>query len=91
MKPLTNTIIAETVGYYTNQSRSAQPECSMNNYYNAPGFYTDGYASGAKIDISGNYTTLDPGFADAANGDFTISNQTLIDNGIGDPRWRSNQ
>ena len=85
---VTNCLFAETTGYYTNQSKSAQPDCSNNNYFNATGFYTDAYVSGAKIDISGNYTTLDPGFTDATNGDFTITNQTLLDNAVGDPRWR---
>lgn len=86
---VTNTIIAATAGYYTNQARSAQPECSMNNYFNAPAFVPGGTdIAGAKFDISGNYTQLDPGFVDAANGNFTVTNQTLIDNKIGDPRWR---
>ncbi len=84
---VTSTIIAATTGTFTNQVKSAQPECSKNNYFNAPGFYTDAYIASVKLDISGNYTTLDPGFANAANGDFTLSNQTLIDNQIGDPRW----
>jgi hypothetical protein len=85
---VTNTIIAETMGYYTNQSRSAQPECTNNNYFNAPGFMPGGTeVSGAKFDESGNFTNLDPGFVDAENGDFTVTNQTLIDNNVGDPRW----
>ena len=37
-----------------------------------------------------NYSTLDPGFADPASGDFTVSNQTIKDKNIGDPRWLSN-
>jgi hypothetical protein len=83
-----NTIISTTDGYYTNQNGSSQPTCSKNNYYNAVGFYTPDYVSNAKIDVSGNYTTEDPAFADAASGDFTISNQVLLDNNVGDPRWR---
>lgn len=83
-----NTLIAATDGYYTNQSASSQPNCNNNNYFNAVGFYTDAYVTAAKIDQSGNYTTADPGFADAAAGDFTISNQSLIDRAVGDPRWR---
>lgn len=79
-----NTIIAATNGIYSNQVATAQPTFANNNYFNAAGFYT---ASGSnKIDNSG--TTLDPGFADAATADFTITNQTLIDNAVGDPRWR---
>ncbi|OFX33316.1 MAG: hypothetical protein A2W90_03415 [Bacteroidetes bacterium GWF2_42_66] len=86
---VTNSIIAGTAGYYTNQSTSAQPECSKNNYFNAPGFITGGSTvSGAKFDISGTHTLLDPGFVNAASGNFKITNQTLIDNAIGDPRWR---
>ncbi|MGV8090964.1 MAG: DUF5123 domain-containing protein [Mangrovibacterium sp.] len=88
---VTNTIIAATVGTFTNQSKSAQPECSNNNYFNAPGFYTPGYISGVKLDISGNYTTLDPGFTGVANGNFTVTNQTLLDNQVGDPRWLTAQ
>lgn len=85
---VTNTIIAETVGNYTNQSRSAQPECSNNNYFNAPAFVPGGSElAGVKFDISGNHSVLNPGFKDAAKGDFTISNQSLKDKNTGDPRW----
>jgi len=82
-----NTLIAATDGYYTNQANSSQPTCSNNNYFNAAGFYTDAYVAGAKIDVSGNYTTLDPGFVDAATGNFKVTDQTVIDNAVGDPRW----
>jgi hypothetical protein len=82
-----NTLIAETDAYYTNQGNSSQPTCSNNNYFNAIGFYTDAYVSNAKIDLSGNYTILDPGFEDAANGNFKVTDQTILDNTVGDPRW----
>jgi hypothetical protein len=86
---VTNTIIAETAGLYTNQSLSAQPDCSMNNYFNAPAFIPGGTdLAGAKFDLSSTYILVNPGFANPTNGNFTISNQTLIDNKIGDPRWR---
>ncbi|WKZ61018.1 MAG: DUF4957 domain-containing protein [Cyclobacteriaceae bacterium] len=84
-----NTLIAATDGYYSNQGGTSQPTCSNNNYFSAAGFYTEAYVANAKIDLSANFTTLDPGFADAANGDFTISNQSLIDRQVGDPRWRN--
>jgi hypothetical protein len=32
-------------------------------------------------------TEIDPGFVDAANGNFKVTNQTIKDNNIGDPRW----
>jgi hypothetical protein len=85
---VTNTIIAATLGYYTNQATSAQPECANNNYFSAPGFITGGSTvTGAKFDLSGNYTLLDPGFVNAATGNFTVTNPTLNNNNIGDPRW----
>ena len=85
---VTNTIIAGTLGYYTNQALSAQPECSSNNYFNAPGFITGGSTvTGAKFDLSTNYTLLDPGFINTAIGNFTVTNQILNDSNIGDPRW----
>jgi hypothetical protein len=82
-----NTLIAATAGIYTNQSLSSQPVCAKNNYFNAPGFHTADYVASLKIDQSSTFTTLDPGFVDAANNNFKVTNQALIDNNVGDPRW----
>jgi len=30
---------------------------------------------------------LDPGYADPTSGNFKVSNQEIIDDAIGDPRW----
>jgi hypothetical protein len=85
----TNNLHAEMgVSVYTNQSLTLQPECSFNNYFNADGYFTE--AENVKIDNSNNYTTLDPGFTDAENRNFTVTNQTLLDNRVGDPRWLGN-
>lgn len=81
-----NTIIAETEseGYADREGIDESPTFSDNNYFNAPGFLdTSQY-----IYDDSNYFNLDPGFADPSTGDFTITNQTLIDNNVGDPRWR---
>jgi len=78
-------IIANTLGYYTNQSATNIVAMSNNNYWNAPNF-TGSTTSGAKND-TGVYTALDPGFANASEGNFKVSNTTLIENNIGDPRW----
>jgi len=88
LSTVTNCIIANTSAFYTNQSATTQPECSMNNYFSAPAFITGGTTvTGVKFDLSSDYTLLDPGFVDAAAGNFTVTNQTLIDNNVGDPRW----
>lgn len=80
------TLFAETTAIYSNQS-STDPNTSFvsNNYFNAPGLAD---TSQRLFDESGTDMSLDPGFANTATGDFTISNQTLIDENIGDPRWR---
>ena len=81
-----NNLFAETSAYYSNQA-STDPSTTFqnNNYFNAPSFFD---STQRLYDATTNYYTLDPGFVNAASGDFTITNQTLIDNQIGDPRWR---
>ena len=83
---VSNTLIAETLseGYADRAGIDETPTFNNNNYFNAAGFYN----TAQYIYDSGNYTTLDPGFVDAANGNFKITNQTLLDNAVGDPRWR---
>ena len=79
-----NNLFAETSAYYSNQARTdATPIFLNNNYFNAPGFYT----TNTVYDTSGTYTELDPGFENAATGNFKVSNQTILDNQVGDPRW----
>lgn len=81
-----NTLIAETAseGYADRSGIDESPTFRDNNYFNAPGFHD----SSQYIFDNSNFTTLDPGFVDPSTGDFTITNQTLIDNNVGDPRWR---
>lgn len=82
---VSNNLFAETSAYYSNQSRTdPTPTFLNNNYFNAPAFF----ATNTVFDNTTNYTTLNPGFVNAAGGNFTITNQTLKDNAVGDPRWR---
>ena len=78
-------ILAATAGYYSNQTSTKITEMLSNNYFNAPNFTAS--TVDKAINDKGSFTTTDPGFKDAANGDFTVSNETLKDNNIGDPRW----
>lgn len=82
----TKNLIAETNGYYTNQPTTTITTMANNNYFNAPNF-TASTTTNAKND-TGVFTRLNPEFANASAGDFTISNIDLKSNGIGDPRWR---
>ena len=79
-----NTLIASTSAIYTNQPSTKMPTFSRNYYSEAASFVDDAIVNN-KIDASA--TTANPQFVDAAKGDFTVKNQTLIDNNIGDPRW----
>jgi hypothetical protein len=80
-----NSIFAETIARYANQASTAAPVFSNNNYFNAPTLNLASPTSPLKSDASG--TALNPQFTDAATGNFTVKNQTLIDNNVGDPRW----
>jgi hypothetical protein len=81
-----NTLIVntESEGYADREGIDESPSFSNNNYFNAPGFYD----TAQYIFDDTSYFNLDPGFVDPSTGDFTVTNQTLIDNQIGDPRWR---
>ncbi len=83
---LINNIIAQTAAFYSNQSATTIVEYSKNNYYNAPNFFTPDAEGKVAVD-NANYTEHNPGFADPANGDFTISHEDLTHDVIGDPRW----
>jgi len=81
-----NTLFANTPAPYTKEAATPNPTFSNNNYYNSPNLNTTaGALANNRPDIAG--TALDPQFVNAATGDFTIKNQTLIDNKTGDPRW----
>lgn len=79
-------ILANTLGYYSNQAATTVKEMKNNNYFQAPNFTASDQANA--YNDSGDYTTLNPGFKDADNGDFTLSNDDLTFGEIGDQRWR---
>lgn len=79
-------ILSSTEGYFTNQAATNVVKWDKNNYFNAPNF-TGSTQSNAKNDNSGTHLSLDPGYANAATGDFTVSNSELKFQGIGDSRW----
>lgn len=56
---------------------------STNYYFNTIGLWDGAITSPGDAGAS----EADPGFVDAENGDFTVTNQTLIDNVVGDVRW----
>ncbi len=55
-----------------------------NYYFNTIGLWEGEYTDPGEVDA----TEANPGFVDPANGDFTITNQNLIDEEVGPSRWR---
>jgi hypothetical protein len=84
-----NNIVSNTVGHFSNQSKTSVPAFENNNYFNATGFHvTEGEGSNANAkmhDTSGS--TNDPQYKDAAKGDFTIGNFDVSDKKQGAPCW----
>lgn len=76
-------VMANSVGYYTNNAATTVTY-GNNNYFNAPNFQTfAGTEAAPAFPDKSSATSLDPSFVDAANGDLTITNATLINNGVG--------
>lgn len=78
---LSNNIIANSAGYYSDQSTTNITGMTNNYYVDAPN-----YIANKRIIDSGG-TILDPQFEDAENLNFTVQNNTVINAGVGDPRW----
>lgn len=81
----TNNIVAETTAIFSNQTSTTVPLFGNNNYFNAPGLFTGGSTSSLIFDDSASKE--DPGFANPASGNFTVTNELLKAKGTGDPRW----
>ena len=59
------------------------PTYANNNIYGCYNIFAGLYTSAAQVAA----TEINPGLADPGNGDFTVTNQDILDNQIGDSRW----
>lgn len=59
------------------------PVYSNNNIFNCHNLLAGLYTTAAQVSA----TELNPAFEDAANNDFTVTNQAVLDKKIGDSRW----
>ncbi|MDR0981757.1 MAG: DUF5123 domain-containing protein [Culturomica sp.] len=75
-------IVAGTEGYFSNQASTNVAEF-LSNYY----FGADKFMDTEQVVHDASGTVADPGFVDAENGDFTVTNTAFMDANVGDPRW----
>ncbi|MBM6991860.1 MAG: DUF4957 domain-containing protein [Prevotella sp.] len=83
----TNNIVYGTDGIITNQSSTNVTTISGNNNYKCVNLSSSTATVTTPKVYDDAATTLDPGFKDADNGDFTVDNAVLITKGIGASRW----
>ncbi|KAA6336994.1 hypothetical protein EZS27_014884 [termite gut metagenome] len=62
---------------------AAAPTYQKNYYYSCYNLWEGLYTNPSQCDA----TEADPGFKDAEKGDFTVTNEALLSEKIGDPRW----
>ena len=73
--------------FFSQDTKTDNLTFNSNYYFEAPSLLSIPEGGAGKV-VDATGVTLDPGFTDAANGNFKVSNQPIIDNEIGDPRWR---
>jgi len=87
----TNNIVADfnnKRGFANQKSTDQDPTLDNNVYFNTKNLISADDTADATISwFDSKGTVLDPKFADAANGNFTIGNDNVKDTGAGDPRW----
>lgn len=90
----TNNIVTNTTAVWSNQSKTAVPTFGNNNiYFNCDKLNVLDGAEGGKTNlfIDDKATVLDPKYADAAAGNFTLKNESVSKFKTGDPRWYNKQ
>ena len=83
-----NNIVSNSSGIFSNQTKTAAPAFSGNNYFNSPNLVEATADAGLKSVIFDNAgTSYDPAYANAEKGDFTVTSDDVKALKIGDPRW----
>ena len=81
-----NNLTTNTVAVFSNQSSTAVPSFENNAYFNTPNLKNVVEKVNLFTDESATWD-VDPKYQDAANGDFTVTNEDVSSKGVGDPRW----
>ena len=87
----TNNLVVNTNykrGFANQGATDKEPTLDNNVYFNTENLISAGATADATITwFDANGKNLDPKFADAAKGDFTVTNDEVKDTKAGDPRW----
>lgn len=83
----TNNIVSNTVAVWTNQSKTATPTFQNNVYFNCSKLNVADVEGKTNMFADEAGKEADPQYKDAANGNFTIGNESVKKLGVGDPRW----
>lgn len=81
-----NNLVTNTDAMFSNQSKTSVPTFKGNVYFNTPNLEKAVEGGNLFTDESGTWN-VDPKYKDAANGDFTVTNEDVSTKGAGDPRW----
>jgi len=84
---MSNCIVSNTLAVFSNQSSTPTPTFLNNCYSTVPNLQTLDIANKVNYFIDDSGTTLDPQYKDAASGNFTVGNESVIKLKVGDPRW----
>ena len=79
--------MSNSSGIFSNQTKTAVPAFSGNNYFKSPNLVEDVDPSLKSIIFDNAGTAYDPAYADAEKGDFTVGSDDVKALKIGDPRW----
>lgn len=80
----TNNVVTNTEANFSNQSKTVEPTFKGNFYFNTPNLLAGG-VNGRFFDNGG--TVTNPGYKDAAKGDFTVTSEDILKAKAGAPRW----
>ena len=83
----TNNLVTNTAAVWSNQSKTGVPQFQNNVYFNCAKLNIADVEGKTNMFADEAGKEANPQYKDAANGDFTVGNESVSKLGVGDPRW----
>ena len=83
----TNNLVTNTAAVWSNQSKTGVPQFQNNAYFNCSKLNIADVEGKTNMFADEAGKEANPQYKDAANGDFTVGNESVSKLGVGDPRW----